>query len=311
MKKNISNSGFKVVVVGMGVQGEKRAKIAGKDLLATVDVISRKADYDSLDRLNDNSYNAVLLCTPDDIKYEIIKEILNKKKHILVEKPLFVDKIDKITKLEKLAKKNKVILYTAYNHRFEPHFIKMKSQLDKNELGKIYRVRMFYGNGTGNLVKKSLWRDQGAGVVLDIGSHLIDTLLFWFKNHNISIDNITNFCFENSSPDHAILFGKINKIFFELEVSLLNWKNDFKCDILGEKGSFHIESLCKWGPSKFIKRKRIFPAGRPDEKVTTLIQSDPTWKKEYQHFKKLIKSKAITNLNNDKKIFKILKNIFK
>ena len=88
----------------------------------------------------------------------------------------------------------------------------------------------------GNLVKKSLWRDQGSGVVLDIGSHLIDTLLFWFKNHNISIDSIKNFCFENSSPDHAILFGKINKIFFELEVSLLNWKNDFKCDILGEKG---------------------------------------------------------------------------
>ena len=42
MKKNISNSGFKVVVVGMGVQGEKRAQIAGKDLLATVDVIRIK-----------------------------------------------------------------------------------------------------------------------------------------------------------------------------------------------------------------------------------------------------------------------------
>ena len=229
---------------------------------------------------------------------------------MLVEKPLFVDKIDQISELEKLAKKNKVVLYTAYNHRFEPHFKKMKSHLDKNELGKIYRVRMFYGNGTGGLVKKSLWRDQGAGVTLDIGSHLIDTLLFWFKNQNITINGIKNFCFENSSPDHAILFGKINKVFFELEVSLLNWKNDFKCDILGEKGSVHIESLCKWGPSKFIKRKRILPAGRPDEKVITLIQPDPTWKKEYQYFKKLIKNKYITDLNNDKKIFKILRNIF-
>ena len=80
MKKHISISGFKVVVVGMGVQGEKRAKIAGKDLLATVDVINRKADYNSLNRINDNSYNAILLCTPDDIKYKIIKEVLNKKK---------------------------------------------------------------------------------------------------------------------------------------------------------------------------------------------------------------------------------------
>ena len=50
------------------------------------------------------------------------------------------------------------------------------------------------------------------------------------------------------------------------------------------------------GPSKIIKRNRIFPAGRPDEKVITLTQSDPTWKKEYLHFKNLIAKSKTTDL---------------
>ena len=35
---------FKAVVIGMGVQGNKRASVANKDLLATVDIDKNKAD---------------------------------------------------------------------------------------------------------------------------------------------------------------------------------------------------------------------------------------------------------------------------
>ncbi len=299
-------SSFKVIVVGMGVQGAKRAQVADNELFATVDIDKTKADYTSLEEIEDSLYNAVLLCTPDNIKFELLKSLLNKKKHILVEKPLYFNSLEQIIELEKIAKKNKVILYTAYNHRFEPHFMQMKSILKKNELGKIFRLRMFYGNGTSGLVKQSSWRDSGLGVILDIGSHLIDTLIYWFENKNIKIEEFNSFCFENLSPDHAILKGKIENIFIELEVSLLSWRNDFICDIVGDKASAHISSLCKWGPSKLIKRTRVLPSGRPDEKVMTLVQKDPTWKNEYLHFKELIKNKHETDLSADKNIFNIL-----
>ncbi len=303
-------SNFKVVVVGVGVQGQKRAKIAKNDLIATVDVDTNKADYQCIEQIDDTSYHAVLLCTPDNVKYELLKKLLYKNKHVLVEKPLFVNNIKQISELERIAKKNNLVLYTAYNHRFEPHFNNMKNCLFKEELGKIYRIRMSYGNGTSGLVKKSNWRDKGSGVILDIGSHLLDTLYFWFKDTKISLTETKSFCFENKSPDYAILIGRINNIFFELEVSLLNWRNDFVCEIIGNNGSAHIRSLCKWGPSEFIKRKRIFPAGRPKEKVITLTQPDPTWELEYQFFKNLVKNKVETNLSRDKKIFNLLKKSF-
>ena len=49
-------------------------------------------------------------------------------------------------KYEKLILK-KNLFYTAYNHRFEPHFIKTKKILDKKILGKIYKCVYFTGMG--------------------------------------------------------------------------------------------------------------------------------------------------------------------
>ena len=70
-------------------------------------------------------------------------------------------------------------------------------------------------------------------------------------------------------------------------MTLLSWRNHFTCDIFAEFGTAHINSLCKWGPSSFIHRKRIFPSGMPTETTTTLVQSDPTWELEFTHFKNL------------------------
>ena len=48
-------------------------------------------------------------------------------------------------------------------------------------------------------LKNSPWRDKGSGVILDIGSHLLDTLIFWFETHKILIMDVKSFCFENTS----------------------------------------------------------------------------------------------------------------
>ena len=62
--------------------------------------------------------------------------------------------------LQQDARAKGVVCYTAYNHRFEPHFVRMRDLIASGELGRIYRCRMFYGNGTARLVRNSDWRDQ-------------------------------------------------------------------------------------------------------------------------------------------------------
>ena len=152
-----------------------------------------------------------------------------------------------------------------------------------------------YGNGTA--FAELPWRDQGAGVLPDLGSHLLDTVLFWFGKTSVPFEIYSCNRFENRSFDH-FSFGANGSPVVQLEMTLLNWRNHFYADVFAEKGSAHIQSLCKWGPSTFTLRDRKLPSGRPDEETVTLVQADPTWEFEYQHFKQLCGSGA-SNIEND------------
>ena len=289
---------MRVVIAGMGVQGQKRKRILGKEFKYSVDKFKR-ADYRFIDQVPLEEYDVVIVCVPDDAKLKIIKFCLENKKHILIEKPFLIPNLKTAQYMEKKIKEKKIICYTAYNHRFEPHFKKMKELIDSKVLGKIYSCRMFYGNGTAKLVKRSNWRDKNFGIITDLGSHLIDTCLFWFGKKVKDFKLVSSRRFENKSPDHAILVSDSSLPKIELEMTYFMWKNYFSCDILAEKGSAHINSLCKWGPTVFTYRKRVYPSGKPKEKRQILIKSDPTWCAELKHFSKLISSKKITNFSKD------------
>jgi scyllo-inositol 2-dehydrogenase (NADP+) len=290
---------MRVIVVGLGVQGYKRREFAGEDYVASVDPKNSEADFSDIQEVGLDKYDAVLACVPDNPKIDLLRYCLSHKKHVLVEKPLWAEQDEQIIELEKLAQANHVICYTAYNHRFEPHFMKMKELISSGTLGKIYSCRMFYGNGTARLVKDSVWRDKGAGVLPDLGSHLLDTCKYWFGDDVGTFQLTSAHCFENNAPDHVIISCNDNQPRIELEMTLCMWRNHFTCDILAEKGTAHIESLCKWGPSTFTHRERVLPSGRPPETQITLTQSDPTWVNEYRHFKDLVNSGVSTDLLTD------------
>lgn len=298
---------MRVIVVGLGVQGNKRRAVAGKEIVATVDPVYPQANYQSLADVPLGSYDAALVCTPDDTKVELLTYLLSNGKHLLVEKPLFAPDNGTIEALAEIARSKEVVCYTAYNHRFEPHFVRMKQVIESGRLGEIYCVRLFYGNGTARLVRDSAWRDQGAGVLPDLGSHLLDTVLFWFGKPSVPFEIYSRNRFENRSFDH-VSFGANGSPVLQLEMTLLNWRNHFYADVFAEKGSAHIQSLCKWGPSTFTLRDRKLPSGRPDEEAVTLVQADPTWELEYQHFKQLC-ARGESNIENDIWINSILNDL--
>src|SRR3989338_3175502 len=175
---------MKIVVVGLGVQGYKRVKYAGGDCVASVDPENKEASHKSLLDVPLDIYDTALLCIPDKPKIELITYLLENKKNVLVEKPLWAEDNEAILALQRLANEKKVVCYTAYNHRFEPHFVNLKNLLVSGNLGKIYYCRVFYGNGTARLVKESAWRDQGLGVLADLGSHLLDMVSFCFEKQS-------------------------------------------------------------------------------------------------------------------------------
>ena len=290
---------MRIIVVGLGVQGHKRRSHAGDDFVASVDPFNPKADYRELSEIPLADYDAVLACVPDEPKFGIVRYCLLHGKHVMVEKPLWTEHNWQIEELQVLAQQNKVVCYIAYNHRFEPHFVRMRDLIASGELGNLYSCRMFYGNGTARLVRDSVWRDRGDGVLSDLGSHLLDICRFWFGAKHGDFRLTSAHTFENKALDHVVICSEDRQPRLELEMTLCMWRNYFSCDLLAENGSAHIESLCKWGPAKFTRRSRVLPSGLPTEQQVTLVESDPTWSKEYAYFKALIAGGQITDLSND------------
>jgi scyllo-inositol 2-dehydrogenase (NADP+) len=276
----------------------KRLAIAGADAVGTVDPVARDARYRRIEDVPAGDYDAALVCTPDDAKIPIVGYLLGLGKHVLVEKPLVAASDGELLELKALAKKNSAACYTAYNHRFEPHIVRLKRELDSGVLGRVYTASFFYGNGTARDVRNSAWRDKGMGVFPDLGSHLLDWTLQLFGRPSVKAEVWRDCRFENRSSDQFQFGFRGSAPELDFEVTLLSWRNTFRCDVIGEKGSAHIDCLCKWGPSTFTLRKRVLPSGRPEEEKEVLECPDPTWKAEYAHFLGLCAAPS-TNIDND------------
>jgi predicted dehydrogenase len=287
---------MRCVIIGLGIQGRKRRAIAGGDVAATVDPVAPDARYRAIEQVPPADYEAALVCTPDAAKLDLLRYLLARGKHVLVEKPLLADG-PVIRELAALAASTGAACYTAYNHRFEPHLARLRDFLAAGTLGPVYLARFHYGNGTARDVRHSPWRDRGLGVLADLGSHLLDLVLFLFGRPAAPFAPWACHRFENRAPDHVV-FGCEGRPALALEASLLSWRNTFTLDVFGERGSGHVHGLCKWGPSALTLRRRVLPSGRPTEEAQTLEQPDPTWAAEYQHFQRLAAGGGC-NLDND------------
>lgn len=296
-----------IVVVGMGVQGAKRCAALGSIPKITVDPLVTNVDFRNLREVPLDDYEVVLLCVPEDPKAELVHFAVEHGKHVLVEKPFHLSPRQYVD-LSSQSSEAKTVIYVAYNHRFEPHIVTAKQVLESEEIGEIYTVSLTYGNGTASLVKESRWRDTGLGVISDLGSHLLDIVDFWWGLQGRLIDFVDAQAIENEAFDQATMRLSGSPTVY-LETTMLSWRNDFRCEIRGSEGSLHISSLCKWGPASLSVRRRIRPSGRPDERMETLVQNDPTWTSELDHFLSLISTGAPGNLEGSREIARILNNV--
>lgn len=304
---------MKILIVGFGNQGQKRKNILKKsEYFGSYDPFVKNSSFKNLSELPIRDFDTVFICTPDDKKFKLSKYFLLHKKNILIEKPLYL-KIKEINFIYRLAKKNNCFFYTAYNHRFEPNILRIKNELQLYK-SKIYYIKLFYGNGTVIDVKSNKWKKDKLGVISDLIPHLLDTLIFtlgYKKIDKITLHTASNF--ESKKIDHSIISFLYGDIFVELEVSLCSWKNNFKYDIYSKKNSFHIESLCKWGHTSYIRYNRKIPSGYP--KIYSDIKKntkDPTWRLEHFDFFKNLKNLSFNSHSSSKRdilISKFLNNI--
>jgi predicted dehydrogenase len=286
------------LVVGLGNIGRKRQALLGERCAATVDPFNAEADFAAPEDCPLDRYQAVVLAVPNQSKLSLLEWFIERGKHVLVEKPLVLPDMDIAGHLSQLAATHRAVWYTSYNHRFETLIERMRLHLDSGRIGDVYYARLLYGNGTVANVLDT-WRDQGLGVLEDLGSHLLDLAAGLLDCRGCDFRPWSLERHEAHSFDHCVLGSEDSRVM--LEMSYLCWKNTFTIDIYGSRGSLHLDGLQKWGPAKLVLRERVFPSGVPEETCEEAPGGvDPTWQRDLEHFDRLCAATdPTTSMRND------------
>jgi len=105
----------------------------------------------------DPEVKAVIVTTPPNTHYQIVKDALEQGLHVLVEKPLTLS-IESALELADLAKKRRRVLLVGHVYLFNPGFRELKRMLDQNELGEpVYGFSLRLGLGPIRKSASALW----------------------------------------------------------------------------------------------------------------------------------------------------------
>ena len=132
------------------------------------------------DLLEDETLDAIDICTPNFLHAPMATAALEAGKHVLCERPL-ARSADEARQMVKVARKADRVLMCAVQHRFRADAQLLRRVVEKGDLGEIFFAK------AGWLRQRTEWdsdewrrqkRESGGGVVLDLGFQMLDLALW-------------------------------------------------------------------------------------------------------------------------------------
>jgi len=208
--------------------------------------VSMFEDYKDL--LNSGLVDAVIVCTPSVMHYEVCKMAAEKGICVFCEKP-FTTSPAQARELADLFEQKGLVNQVGYVYRFDVVFNKVKEMLDQQLIGKVCHVNaMFLSSTISKMQPEKGWRskrENGGGATYEMGSHVIDLMEFFFGKPQKVIGTLMNQVYSEAVEDISEA-----QLMYEGGVSAnihVNWsdytyrKPMLKIDIHGTKGKIQAD----------------------------------------------------------------------
>jgi scyllo-inositol 2-dehydrogenase (NADP+) len=137
--------------------------------------------YPSFEELLADDIELVVVNTPVDTHFEYAKKAMEAGKHIIVEKA-FTTTAAEAEELDALAKAKGLKLTVYQNRRWDSDLKTVKSVIESGDLGDVVEASIRFDRYNPNLSPKA-WKEganAGAGVLKDLGPHIIDQAIYLF-----------------------------------------------------------------------------------------------------------------------------------
>ena len=190
MTSSNSQTSFRVGVIGTGSMGKNHARIFGELEGSTLSaVLDERADVageiaakygaravTSLDEFAE-CVDAATIATPTVTHFSIAKQLLERGKHVLVEKP-FVETPEQARELCALAQQRGLILQVGHIERFNPVMSALEARLTHPRFIEATRLSPYPG------------RSLDVGVVLDVMIHDLEIILHLVRSPWVQVDAV-------------------------------------------------------------------------------------------------------------------------
>jgi predicted dehydrogenase len=140
--------------------------------------------YDSLDEvIQDADIELIIVNTPIPTHFEYASKALRAGKHVVVEKA-FTNSTAEALELQKIASKAGKHIFVYQNRRWDSDFLTVKKVFESGQLGDIVEAEFHFDryNGAKSPKMHKELPGPGAGIIFDLGPHIIDQALHLFGN---------------------------------------------------------------------------------------------------------------------------------
>ncbi len=131
--------------------------------------------------LEDASIRLVVIATPNTSHFPIARQCLLAGRDVVVDKPFTLTSAE-AAELIQLARSHKRLLSVYQNRRWDGDFLTVRKLLDGDQLGRLVMYESHYDRYRPE-PRLHAWREDGStggGVLVDLGSHLVDQALVLF-----------------------------------------------------------------------------------------------------------------------------------
>jgi predicted dehydrogenase len=255
--------------------------------------------------IENEKLDIISICTPNYLHAPIALKAIEKKCHVLCEKPIAITH-EELNQIESTLRAKNLIFFTSFQKRYNSIFTLIKSTIDEEILGKITLVRYYFSHYGPYKSWKALSEEKwffngekaGGGVLLDLGVHCIDILRYLLGEYDkVNGVNFETSCIKMEEEDNCnVLFRFKNGASGIISVSWCNEPLE-TIEIYGIKGFIKVDLSGRIPPSfgpKSLRRR---------EKIKDIVEYKPTneytQNKLIDHFIDCIQTKQQESPNFD------------
>lgn len=259
----LTNKRIKFAVIGCGHIGKRHAEMisrnADSELVALIDV--KKKEELNVDNFNVPLFGSLTEFLNSGIEVDVINiatpngfhaaqalECLESRKHVVIEKPMALNKLDAEKVIFKALHVHKHV-FAVMQNRYSPPSVWIKELIESGKLGKIYLMQLnCYWNRDDRYYKADSWhgkKELDGGTLFTQFSHFIDIMYWLFgdieniqgKFNDFNHANLTDF--EDSG---LVSFDFVNGGMGCLNYSTSVWNQNLESSmtIIAENGSVKI-----------------------------------------------------------------------